>query len=74
MPGGPGLLISSAVFVTALALAALANLQMRRPYERRMHGIPWVAVQFVAVVVCFTLILHIAGLLTGHEFKGRAPY
>ncbi|WP_374381492.1 hypothetical protein [Dongia sp.] len=74
MPGGPGLFASAAIFLTALACGIVANLQMRRPYERRIHGVPWFAIQFVAVVICFTLILHMASLITGHEFKGRAPY
>lgn len=74
MPGGPGLFVSASIFLAALVCAVLANLQMRRPYERRVRGVPWLAIQFVAVVICFTLILHMAGLITGHEFKGRAPY
>jgi hypothetical protein len=74
MPGGPGLLTSGIVLAIALALGVVANLQTRRPYERRIHGVPWVAVQFVAVVICAILIMHIAGLVTGHEFTGRAPY
>ncbi|MBI2256783.1 MAG: hypothetical protein HYU58_19335 [Proteobacteria bacterium] len=74
MPGGPGLLTSGIVLGLALVLGVLANLQTRRPYELRIHGVPWVAVQFAAVVISAILIMHIAGLVTGHEFTGRAPY
>ncbi|WP_374309033.1 hypothetical protein [Dongia sp.] len=74
MPGGPGLLASSIVFLIALGLGVTANLQMRRPYERRWHGIPWFAIQFIAVVICFTLIMHIGSLLAGHELGGRTRY
>lgn len=74
MEGGPGLATSAIVLAIALVLGVAANLQMRRPYERRIHGVPWVAVQFIAVVIAAILIMHIAGLVTGHEFTGRAPY
>jgi len=74
MEGGPSLVTSSVVLAIALACGVVANLQMRRPYERRIHGVPWVAVQFIAVVIAAILIMHIAGLVTGHEFTGRAPY
>jgi multisubunit Na+/H+ antiporter MnhB subunit len=74
MEGGPGLVTSGVVLVIALAFGVIANLQTRRPYERRIHGVPWVAVQFIAVVIAAILIMHVAGLVTGHEFTGRAPY
>jgi hypothetical protein len=74
MPGGPGLLASSLVFLLALCLGVLANWQMRRPYERRWWGVPWLAIQFLSVVVCFTLIMHIASLLVGHELGGGRSY
>lgn len=74
MEGGPGLVTSGVVLAIALVLCVIANLQTRRPYERRIHGVPWVAVQFIGVVVAAILIMHIAGLVTGHAFTGRAPY
>lgn len=74
MPGGPGILVSVIVFAIALAFGVTANVQMRRPYERRIHGIPWMAIQFVAVVICFTLIMHVASLLAGRDLGGGKPY
>ncbi len=74
MTGGPNLLLSGIVFVISAVAGVIANLQMRRPYERRMRGVPWLAVQFVAMVICFALTMHMLGLVTGHEFTGRAPY
>lgn len=59
----------------ALAVAVLANLQMRRPYERRVHGVPWLAVQFVAIALCFVMAAHLVSLLLGHDLhSSRLAY
>lgn len=55
----------------ALAVAVLANLQVRRPYERRVHGVPWLAVQFVAIALCFVMAAHLVSLLMGHDLHSR---
>lgn len=59
----------------ALAVAVLANLQVRRPYERRVHGVPWLAVQFVAIALCFVMAAHLVSLLMGHDLhSSRLAY
>ena len=61
--------------VIALASAAFANWQMRRPFHRRwLPVMPWLGVQFVAVTVLLIMIAHLASLLTGHQFgRSYAP-
>ncbi len=71
MVGGPGLVVSLTTFVAALGCAILANLQMRRPYERRVRGVPWLGVQFVAVLTCIVMMSHIVTLLLGHDPHGN---
>lgn len=59
----------------ALVFAALANWQMRRPFDRRwLPVIPWLGVQFLAVAVALIMIAHLVSLLTGHPFgRNYAP-
>jgi hypothetical protein len=65
--------------VAALAIvfgfAALANWQMRRPFERRwLPVVPWLGVQFLAVAVALVMLAHLVSLLTGHPFgRSYAP-
>jgi hypothetical protein len=75
MVGGPSLLVSLTTLVIALGCAVFANLQMRRPYERRIHGVPWLAVQFVAIAICFVMMAHLISLLMGHDLhSSRLAY
>jgi hypothetical protein len=64
-----------AALAVALAFAALANWQMRRPFDRRwLPVIPWLGVQFLAVAVALIMIAHLVSLLTGHPFgRSYAP-
>lgn len=59
----------------ALVFAALANWQMRRPFDRRwLPVVPWLGVQFLAVAVALIMIAHLVSLLTGHPFgRNYAP-
>jgi hypothetical protein len=59
----------------AFGCAALANWQMRRPFERRwLPVVPWLGVQFVAVAVLLVMAAHLISLLTGHPFgRSYAP-
>jgi hypothetical protein len=55
--------------VIAFGFAALANWQMRRPFNRRwLPVVPWLGVQFVAVAVLLVMAAHLISLLTGHPF------
>ena len=68
----PSLNVTIASVVIALAIAAFANWQMRRPFHRRwLPVMPWLGVQFVAVTVLLVMIAHLITLLTGHQF-GRS--
>jgi hypothetical protein len=71
----PQLGTTIATLVVALGFAALANWQMRRPFERRwLPVIPWLGVQFLAVAVALIMIAHLVSLLTGHPFgRSYAP-
>lgn len=71
LPGGPGLDVSTGILVGALAVAGFANWQLRRDYLKRIHGVPWLAVQFVAAAILLLMAAHIVSLLTGIELKGR---
>ena len=64
-----------AALAVALVFAALANWQMRRPFDRRwLPVIPWLGVQFLAVAVALIMIAHLVSLLTGHPFgRSYAP-
>ncbi len=71
----PQLGATVATLVVALGFAALANWQMRRPFERRwLPVVPWLGVQFLAVAVALIMIAHLVSLLTGHPFgRSYAP-
>jgi multisubunit Na+/H+ antiporter MnhE subunit len=71
----PQLGATVATLVVALGFAALANWQMRRPFERRwLPVIPWLGVQFLAVTIALIMLAHLISLLTGHPFgRSYAP-
>jgi hypothetical protein len=71
----PELGATIASLVIAFGFAALANWQMRRPFERRwLPIVPWLGVQFVAVAVLLVMAAHLVSLLTGHPFgRSYAP-
>ena len=64
-----------AILVVAFGFAALANWQMRRPFERRwLPVVPWLCIQFLAVAVALVMLAHLISLLTGHPFgRSYAP-
>ena len=64
-----------AALAIAIGFAALANWQMRRPFERRwLPVVPWLGVQFLAVAVALVMLAHLVSLLTGHPFgRSYAP-
>jgi hypothetical protein len=64
-----------AALAVALVFAALANWQMRQPFDRRwLPVVPWLGVQFLAVAVALIMIAHLVSLLTGHPFgRNYAP-
>jgi hypothetical protein len=72
---GPPLDVTIATLAIAFGFAALANWQMRRPFERRwLPVIPWLGIQFLAVAVALVMLAHLISLLTGHPFgRSYAP-
>ena len=71
----PELGATIASLVIAFGCAALANWQMRRPFQKRwLPVVPWLGVQFVAVAVLLVMAAHLISLLTGHPFgRSYAP-
>jgi hypothetical protein len=68
----PQLGATVATLLVALGFAALANWQMRRPFERRwLPVVPWLGVQFLAVAVALIMLAHLVSLLTGQPFGRR---
>ncbi len=61
--------------IVALCFGALANWQMRRPFERRwLPVVPWLGVQFLAVAIALIMVAHLISLLTGRPFgRNYAP-
>ena len=69
---GPPLDVTIATLAIAFGFAALANWQMRRPFERRwLPVVPWLGIQFLAVAVALVMLAHLISLLTGHPFGRR---
>ena len=69
---GPGLYLSVAILLVALALAGIANWQLRRPAHRRLWPVvPWLGVQFVALAVILVLAAHLVSLVSGRHFSSR---
>lgn len=62
----PSLTATIVTLLIALAIAAFANWQMRRPFDKRfLPVVPWLGVQFVAVTVLLIMTAHLLSLLTG---------
>jgi hypothetical protein len=71
----PELGATIATLAIAFGFAALANWQMRRPFNRRwLPVVPWLGVQFLAAAVALVMLAHLISLLTGHPFgRSYAP-
>ncbi len=62
----PSLTATITTLVVAIAIAAFANWQMRRPFDKRfLPVVPWLGVQFVAATVVLVMAAHLMSLLTG---------
>ena len=60
------------VLVAAVIAFGLANHHSRTPIERRrLSGIPYGMIQFVALVAAVLMLAHLVTLLTGQPLKGR---
>jgi hypothetical protein len=66
MPGWP---VTVATLIVALTAGALANWQLRRPFDRRWLKLaPWTGIQFVAAVIVVVMLAHALSLATGRPF------
>lgn len=63
--------VSIGILAAALVVAAFAIWQGRLDYLKRIRGVPWLAVQFVAAAILLMMAAHIIALLTGVDFPGR---
>jgi hypothetical protein len=64
--------VSLSVLGAAVVLLLLAIWQARR--ERapgKLPIVPWVGVQYVALVAIIVVTIHLVGLWTGQDLKGR---
>ena len=64
----PGLEMTVATLAVSIAVGALANWQLRRPFDLRWPYVPWLAVQFISLAVLLIFGAHLISLLTGHPF------
>lgn len=71
----PDLPTTLSICAIALAIGAFGNWQLRRPFHKRvLQMVPWMGVQFLALVVLIVMAAHLVSLVTGHEFKSRYGY
>ncbi|MDP6351118.1 MAG: hypothetical protein QF926_07220 [Alphaproteobacteria bacterium] len=60
------------ILVVAVIAFGIANRLSRTPVERRrISGLPYGMIQFVALVAAVLMIAHLVTLLTGQPLKGR---
>jgi hypothetical protein len=64
----PGLEFTLAALAVGLVMGALANWQLRRPFDLRWPVVPWLGVQFLALAIVLIFGAHLISLLTGHPF------
>jgi choline-glycine betaine transporter len=60
------------ILAVCLAVLGLAQIRERRKYEPgRISLIPWVPLQFVAMMGMILMLAHLVSLLTGEPLVGR---
>ncbi len=66
------LTVTIAILVVAALVFALATYKARQPYEPgRPPFVPYLVIQFVAVLAIILMAGHLVSLLTGRPFTGR---
>lgn len=66
------LAVTISILVAALVVGALANYKTRQPVELgETRWIPYLGVQFVAILVVILMAAHLVTLLTGVPLVGR---
>ena len=66
------LAVTNSILIAALIVGAFANYKSRQPVELgKTSWIPFLGVQFVAILVVILMAAHLVTLLTGVPLKGR---
>ncbi|MEM7173174.1 MAG: hypothetical protein AAF530_23625 [Pseudomonadota bacterium] len=66
------LTVTLSVLAAALVLGLLANIISRRPTEPgKPRVIPYLAIQYLAILVVVLMLAHLITLWTGKPFTGR---
>lgn len=66
------LTVTISILVAALAVGAVANYRSRQPIELgETRWVPYLGVQFVAILVVVLMAAHLVTLLTGVPLVGR---
>lgn len=59
------------IMAAAVVVFGLATYKARQPYEPGKAYVPYLAIQFMAVVAIILMLGHLVSLLTGKPFTGR---
>ena len=64
--------VTLGIILAAVVIFGLANYKSRQPYEpgKRLY-VPYLAIQFAAVLTIILMLGHLVSLLTGRPFTGR---
>lgn len=64
--------VTIAILIAALAVLAFATYKARQPYEPgKPYAVPYMGIQFLAVLTIILMLGHLVTLLTGKPFIGR---
>ena len=60
------------LLTSSAAVFGVANWRSRKPYELgKPDPVPWVLIQFAAILGIVLMLAHLVSLLTGQPFTGR---
>ena len=64
--------VTVAILLIAVVIAGIANYQARKPAEpERVRWVPYVGVQFLAILIMVLMLAHLVSLVTGQPLVGR---
>jgi hypothetical protein len=66
------LTLTLVILAICVAILGIAQIRERRPYEPgRITLVPWVPLQFLAMMGLILMLAHLVSLLTGEPLVGR---
>lgn len=66
------LTLTLVILAVCVAILGIAQIRERRPYEPgRITLVPWVPLQFLAMMGMILMLAHLVSLLTGEPLVGR---